>query len=156
MVARGATAPEGRCMRMTDEKRVARRIIEEAFNEGRLETVDELVASNFVGHDPALAEPTRGANGLKEVIAGYRTAFPDLDITVEEQFADGGRVATRWTAHGTNEGELWGIGPTGKEATVTGTTIDTIKDGKLVESRTNWDALGMMQQLGFVPAGTRT
>jgi steroid delta-isomerase-like uncharacterized protein len=138
-------------MRMTDDKRIARRVIEEAFNDGRLETVDELVAVDFTGHDPALAEPTRGADHLKQVIAGYRSAFPDLRITVEEQFAEGGRVATRWAAHGTHEGELWGIGATGRESTVTGTTIDHIESGRIVESWSNWDALGLMQQLGFVP-----
>ncbi len=141
---------------MTDEKRVARRVIEEAFNDGRLETVDELVSPTFVGHDAALAEPTRGAAGLKQVIAGYRTAFPDLRITIEEQFAAGGHVATRWKAHGTNEGELWGIPATGHEATVTGITLDRIEGERLVESWSNWDALGMMQQLGFVAAGAPT
>ena len=111
----------------------------------------KLVQATFVNHDPATGE-SKGPQGTRELIEGYRTAFPDIKITVEEQIAEGDLVATRWTAKGTHKGELMGIAPTGKESTVTGVTIDKIKDGKIVESWNNWDTLGMMQQLGVIPA----
>jgi steroid delta-isomerase-like uncharacterized protein len=131
-------------------KTVSRRLVEEAFNQGKLDVIEELVAPAFVSHDP-LTGDTKGPEGTREVIEGYRSAFPDLKITVEDQLAERDLVATRWTAKGTHKGELLGIAPTGKESTVTGLTIDRIKDGKIVESWNNWDTLGMLRQLGIVP-----
>lgn len=135
-----------------ENKALARRLVEEAFNAGRLDVTDELVASDFVGHDPALPEEVRGPAGVKESIAGYRTAFPDIRVTIEDQIADGDYVVTRWSAKGTHQGELMGMPATGKQATVTGITIDRIVDGRIAESWDNWDTLGMMQQLGAIPA----
>ena len=135
-----------------ENKAIARRLVEEAFNEGKLEVVDELAAPGIVSHDSALPEPLVGIDATKASIAAYRDAFPDLKLTVEEQIAEGDLVVTRWTARGTHQGELMGMAPTGKEATVTGITIDRLENGRIAESRTNWDSLGLMQQLGAVPA----
>ena len=82
----------------------------------------------------------------------YRTAFPDMRITIEDQVAEGDKVVTRWTASGTHQGDLMGIDPTGRRATVTGITIDRISGGKVEETWTNFDAMGMMQQLGVIPS----
>jgi steroid delta-isomerase-like uncharacterized protein len=140
-------------MEMTDEnKLIARRVIEEIFGAGRIELADELVTMDCVAHDPALPEPVRGPEGLKQAATGYRAGFPDLRMKVEDQCAEGKLVCTRWTATGTHSGEFWGTAPTGKQATVTGITVDRIEDGRIAESWTNWDALGLMQQLGMVPA----
>ena len=135
-----------------ENKAIARRLVEEAFNEGKLEVVDELAAPGIVSYDSALPEPLVGIDATKASIAAYRDAFPDLKLTVEEQIAEGDLVVTRWTARGTHQGELMGMAPTGKEATVTGITIDRLENGRIAESRTNWDSLGLMQQLGAVPA----
>lgn len=132
-------------------KIVARRLVEEAFNKGNYGVIEELVAPTIVNHDPATGDET-GVDGVRQNIDRYRSAFPDVKITIEEQVADGDLVASRWTATGTHKGELMGIAPTGKESTVTGLTLDKIKDGKIVESWTNWDTLGMLQQLGVIPA----
>lgn len=133
-------------------KALAHRLIDEAFNAGRLDVIDEIVASDYVGHDPALPEELRGPAGIRELIAGYRAAFPDIHITIEDQIADGDRVVTRWSAKGTHQGELMGMPATGKQTTVTGITIDRIADGRIAESWDNWDTLGLMQQLGAIPA----
>jgi steroid delta-isomerase-like uncharacterized protein len=130
---------------------IARRVIEEVFNRGKLDAADELMAPGAPSHDPAQMEDLRGPEGLKEGVSGYRAAFPDIHIRVEEQFGDGPFVATRWSATGTHEGALMGVEPTGKQATVTGITIDRIENGMIVESWTNWDTLGLMMQLGAVP-----
>ena len=135
-----------------ETKAIARRFLEEAFNGGNLGVVDELVAPEFVSHDAALPEPTTGIEAAKASIAGYRDAFPDLRLTIEQQVAEDEYVTTRWTARGTHRGDLFGMTATGKQATVTGITIDRIVGGKFVESWTNWDTLGLMQQLGVVPA----
>jgi steroid delta-isomerase-like uncharacterized protein len=135
-----------------DNKRIAARIVEEVFNQGRLETADELFAPDAIAHDPAQPEPGRGPEGLKQTAMGYRSAFPDLQVRIEDQCAEGDTVCTRWTATGTNSGEFWGASPSGKQATVTGITIDRIREGQIVESWTNWDTLGLLQQLGMMPA----
>ena len=137
-----------------DLKAIARREIEEVYGAGNFAVADELVANEFVGHDPALPEPLRGPAGIKEAAAGYRNAFPDLRITIEAQVSEGDLVVTRWTARGTHQGELFGIAPTGKQATVTGISLDRISNGKILEDWTNWDTLGLLQQLGAVPAPT--
>ena len=135
-----------------DTKAIARRFLEEAFNSGNLDVVDEPVAPEFVNHDAALPEPRVGIEAAKASITGYREAFPDLRLTIEQQLAEGEYVTTRWSASGTHQGNLMGMAPTGKQATVTGITIDRIVDGRFVESWTNWDTLGLMQQLGVIPA----
>ncbi len=133
-------------------KTIARREIVEIFGEGKLEVADAVIAPDYVGHDPASPEPIRGPEGVKEQAAGYRAAFPDLTITVDQQVAEGDTVVTRWTARATHEGELFGIAATGKQATITGISIERFVDGKVVEDHTNWDTFGLMQQLGAIPA----
>lgn len=141
---------EGRRQMSAANKTVSRRLTEEAFNQGKYDVIEEVVAPTFVNHDPATGD-TKGPEGTRELIEGYRTAFPDIKITIEEQIAEGDLVVTRWTGTGTHKGELMGIAPTGKGTTVTGVTIDKIKDGKIVESWNNWDTLGLLRQLGVVP-----
>jgi steroid delta-isomerase-like uncharacterized protein len=139
-------------MSAESNKALSRRLLEEAFNAGNISVVDELVTPDFVNHDAAIPEPVIGPAAAKATIEGYRTAFPDLRITIEEQIGDSEGVATRWSAKGTHEGELMGMPATGKQATVTGITIDRFVGGRIAESWTNWDTLGMLQQLGAVPA----
>lgn len=132
-------------------KAVVRRELEEMFSAGNLGVADEIIAADYVGHDSALPEPIRGPAGVKEAVAGYRAAFPDLTVTIKAQVTEGDILVTRWTARGTHQGELFGVAPTGKQATVTGISIDRFSGGMIVESWTNWDALGLLQQLGAVP-----
>ena len=132
-------------------KTIVRRALEEPWK-GNLDVVDELIARDYVGHDPANPAPLHGPEGVKEFISTYRSAYPDARITVEQQLAEGDMVATRWTARGTHEGDLLGIAPTGKRVTVAGLTFSRLEDGKIVEEFQNWDTFGMMQQLGAVHA----
>jgi steroid delta-isomerase-like uncharacterized protein len=149
LVRRGGER-QGRDSMTEENKRIARRAIEEIYNAGKLEVVDELLAPECVSYDVAMPEPLRGRDALKQQAQGYRSAFPDLRLTIDQQLAEGDSVCTRWTARGTHRGELFGIAATNREATTTGITIDKLRDGRIVESRTNWDALGLMQQLGAI------
>lgn len=134
-------------------KEASRRFLDEAFNQGRLDVVDELVAPEFVSHDPGVPSgETTGPEAVKELIAGYRAAFPDLHLTIDDQIEEGDRVATRWTAVGTHDGDFWGMEPTGRQATVRGITIDRYEGERAVESWSNWDTFGLLTQLGIVPA----
>jgi steroid delta-isomerase-like uncharacterized protein len=136
-------------------KTISRRSVEEAFNKGNLDVLDELVSPSFVNHDPASPEDIRGVEGFKEFVNTYRSAFPDVRVTIEDQIAEGDKVVSRWSARGTQKGELQGIPASNKQVTVTGISIDKIEGGKIVESWNNWDTLGMLQQLGAIPEAAR-
>jgi steroid delta-isomerase-like uncharacterized protein len=139
-------------MGATENKAVVRRFIGQAFNEGDLAVIDELVARDYVLH---LAPEVRGPEGMRHFVTMYRTAFPDYTCTVDDQIAEADKVVTRWTVRGTQQGELMGIPPTGKQATLPGVVVDRIANGQLVETWLQADVLGMLQQLGVVqaPAG---
>jgi len=137
-------------MSAEENKAIVRRVFEELFNQGKLDVAGEIFAADYVFHAPLAAE-VRGPEGFKQFVSMYRTAFPDLQYTIEDQIAEGDEVVTRWTATGTHRGELMGIAPTGKQGRVTGISIGRVARGKIVEDWANWDALGMLQQLGVVP-----
>jgi len=138
-------------MSSEQNKKIVRRAFEEPWK-GNLAVVNELVASDYIAHDPANPVPLRGPEGVKEFISTYRAAFPDARLVVEDQLAEGDLVATRWSGRGTHEGELMGVEPTGKQVTVSGLTISRLEGGKIVEEFQNWDTFGMMQQIGAAPA----
>jgi steroid delta-isomerase-like uncharacterized protein len=140
-----------------ENKRISRRVAEEAFSRGDLDVIDELVADNFVNHDPTLPlDLPPGREGFKELVNFYRSAFPDAQVTVENQIAEGDKVATRWTGRGTHQGDFAGLPATGKQATITGITIDRIEGGRIVESWNEANQLGLLQQLGAIPEQART
>ena len=136
-----------------ENKVTVRSLIEEAFNKGNLSAVDELIAEAYLNH--AAGIEVRGREGMKGFVTTYRTAFPDYHCTIEDQIAEGDTVVTRWTARGTQEGELMGIPPTGKRVELTGIVVDRLADGRLVETWLQADVLGMLQQLGAVPTPER-
>ena len=138
---------------MADAKEIVRRLTEDAWKDPSV--IDELAAGNYVGYDPTEPEPVRGPAGLRAQLQTYIDAFEGAHVTVDEQFAEGDLVATRWTGRGTHTGEIQGVAPTGKEVTVTGITISRVENGKVVEERQVWDALGMLVQIGAVPAPTQ-
>ncbi len=134
-------------------KQLSRRVAEEAFSRGNMEVIDELIAEDFVNHDPTSPPGLPpGREGVKELVRFYRGAFPDTQLIIDDQIAEGDKVVTRYTARGTHQGDFAGIPPTGRQVTGTGITIDRIEGGKIVETWTHWDNLGLLQQLGVVPA----
>lgn len=137
-------------------KVVERRLIEEVWNQGHFAVVDELIAGDYIGHSTTPEDETHGPAGYKQFFAALRQALPDIHFTIEDQVAEGDRVVTRWTASGTHRGEFRGIPPTGRHGAITGTTIDRIANGKVVECWTNADDLGLMRLLGVVPALEQT
>jgi steroid delta-isomerase-like uncharacterized protein len=141
---------------MSDQnKALARRGIEEVWNQGKLAVIDELIASNATFHDPNVpGGKFTGPEGVKQFVQIYRTAFPDVHITINDQIAEGDKVVTRWTATGTHKGELMGTAATNKYATVTGVDVERYQGGKVAESWANYDMFGMLQQLGVVPSLT--
>lgn len=134
-----------------ENKALINRFIEEVLNNKNLAVADEIVPDGFVELDP-LPGQQPGREGLKQILAVIFAAFPDYKWTTEEQIAEGDKVVTRFTWRGTHRGNFMGISPTGRQVTVKGVVIDRVVDGEWKDSRILMDDLGLMRQLGVVPA----
>ena len=133
-------------------KAIVGRFIDEALSQGNLDTVDELVAADFVHYASGKID-VEGTEQYKGFITMQRTAFPDLVVTVEDMIAEADKVAVRSTYSGTHLGGFIGIAPTGVHVTFTGICIFRIASGMIAEIWTEYDALGLMEQLGVAPPG---
>ena len=132
-------------------KNAVRRLFEEVWNKGNLQVADELFTPNYAHHDPSTPDVGRGPESEKKRATLYRAAFQDLKLTIEDIIAEGETVVARWTCRGSHKGELNGIAPTGRQFAITGISVARFSGGKMAEGYVNWDALGLMQQLGVVP-----
>jgi steroid delta-isomerase-like uncharacterized protein len=137
---------------MSDAKKLSRRIFEEVWNNRNLAAIDELLAANYVHHDPQTPQFPNGPEGYKLLVSHYLKAFPDCHFAIDQELQDGNVAVTHWTVSGTHRGDLPVLAATGKTFSVSGISIARATDGKLVESWNIWDALGMMQQLGGISA----
>lgn len=132
-------------------KATLRRFLDETFGKGNLAALDELIADNFVDHSPPPnISPDKA--GVRETVKMFRSAFPDLRMTIEDIIAEGDKVAIRTVSHGTHKGDLMGIAPTGRAVTINEQHFVRFANGKIVEHWGVEDNLGMMQQLGVVKA----
>ena len=132
----------------SENEALVRRYVEEVYDQRRLDVVDEIFAPDFTLHDPDLPGGARGPEGMKRVAETFVGAFPDLQVSLNDEFSSGDKVVTRWTSMGTHQGELMGIAPTGNRVEVTAVGIWRVAEGKIAEAWVVFDALGMMQQLG--------
>jgi steroid delta-isomerase-like uncharacterized protein len=136
---------------MPDNEAIVRRFIEEYQSKGDESVAEEILADDFVDHSPfGPFAPDR--EGVKQLFRALRAAFPDLRAEIKDQFSQGDKVATRKTFHGTNDGEFMGMPPTGKKVSFDVIDILQLRDGQFVAHWNVVDALGLMQQLGAVPA----
>ena len=136
-----------------ENKAQVRRLLEEGFSQGNTDVVDDVLNPDFVCHDPnSESGEIRGAETIKGEIEYFRNAVPDLTYTVEEQIAEGDKVVTRYTVSGTHQGEFFGVAPTEERITMSGIMIDRFEDGRMAEEWPEYDLLGVMRQLGAVPA----
>jgi steroid delta-isomerase-like uncharacterized protein len=141
-------------MSAEQNKAIVRRWFEEVINQGNVETVDTICVQcvpSFVVIKGVSDPPPQGLEGVKELIGVFRTAFPDLHFTIEDQIAEDDKVVTRLAIRGTHRGEFMGIPATGKQMNVSAASIWRVADGKLVDEWVSWDKLEMMQQLGLIP-----
>jgi steroid delta-isomerase-like uncharacterized protein len=129
-----------------------RRWFEEVWNNGRMEAIDEMASPDVIGHGQAQHATDIGLREFKPFVQALRSAFPDMKVTIDYIIEQGDKVVARWTSTMTHRGEFLGIAPTGKKATITGTTTQRISGGKIVEGWDNWDQLGLLVQIGAVPA----
>jgi ketosteroid isomerase-like protein len=137
-------------------KSVVRRLFDELWNKGNLQVADEIIAPTYQHHDASTPDLGKGPESEKKRVTLYRNAFHDFRLNMEDLLADGETVVARWSCRGVHKGELNGIAPTGKQFAITGVTIARFSNGKVVEGFVNWDALGLMRQLGVVPEPTKS
>jgi steroid delta-isomerase-like uncharacterized protein len=136
-----------------ENKGKARRLMEEAFGQGKTEVIDEVLHSDFVCYDPnSESGEIRGVDTIKGEIEYFRSAVPDLTYTVEDQVAEGDKVVSRWKASGTHQGEFFGVPGSGNRIEMSGIQIDRFDEsGKMVEEWPEYDLLGAMKQIGAIP-----
>jgi steroid delta-isomerase-like uncharacterized protein len=133
-------------------KRLVRRAVEEVWNNGDYDNLAEFVSEDFVVHAATPEREIHGRDGVRYFYTALRSAFPNLHFTIDAQIAEGDCVVTRWTARGMHAGSFQGVPATGKHVTFSGLDLDRIVDGRVVECWANVDELGLMQQLGAIPA----
>jgi steroid delta-isomerase-like uncharacterized protein len=138
-------------MSAEQNKTLIHNFVEEVWNKGNFDATETFWAVDLIDHSPAIPNQPAGVAGARQVFVSFKTAFPDLQFTIEDIVIEGDKVAWRWTSTGTNIGSMMGLPPTGKKATITGIEIYRIADGKIVERWGNFDQLGMLQQLGVIP-----
>ncbi len=138
-------------MSTEDNKILMSRFLEEVFNKKNLAAIDEFIAPNQVDHTLPPFLPTT-PEGTKRGIDMFLKAFPDVHLTVEDMIAEGDKVVTRYTSRGTQRGAFMGIPPTGKQMTVSSIIVARFANGKIVEEWGLDDQMGMLQQLGIIPA----
>jgi predicted ester cyclase len=127
-----------------------RRLLEEVVNTGKMELAGQFVAPNI--HDHNTGPEPLGLEAYQRHIQAVRTTYPDFQVTIEDQIAEGEKVVTRVTGRGTHLGHWWGAAPTGTQVTITGINIDRVVDGKIVEHWGEADTVGALVQIGAIPA----
>lgn len=135
---------------MQNNTDIVRRFITEVLNGGNIDSAGEFFRDDMVEQVPFPGQGP-GLSGLKDVLRGMRTAFPDMQWTIEEQIAEGGKVVTRFEWTGTHRGDFLGVPATGRSVKVWGIVIDRLEGGKIKDTRILMDTLGLMMQLGVVP-----
>lgn len=150
-------------MSLEANKALVRRLYEELWGGGNVAVIDECVARDYVNHqrtvDPHVDAPMSavdicGAELFKRLVQAWRTGFPDVTTTVEDQIAEGDKVVTRWVSRGTHTGMWNRLPPSRHPIVVEGISIDRIADGRIVESWTNWDLVGLLEQIEARPPAT--
>lgn len=137
-----------------EHKATSRRLYEEVFGRGNLVAADEILDAQAVSHGPG-TPPNVGSDQIKRQAMLLRTAMPDLQVILNDQLAEGDRVASRWTGRGTHTGQLnlmgTSVAPTGREIVFDEIRIDRYAGGRIVESWFIPDRMTLWQQLGLLP-----
>lgn len=120
---------------------------ETVWTQGDLDAVDRFIAADYVEHDPSVEEELNGPDAYRRNVESFRSAFPDLVVTIEDSIVEGDRIAMRQSFSGTHEGEFMGVEPTGNEVESTSLLICRVEDGKIAETWVETDMLGLLAQL---------
>src|SRR5262245_29679801 len=152
MVGASDTSPtHASAVSIEHNKAVARRWSEELWSKGNLAVADEIVAPDYVRHDPGDPFPARGPEDVKRIVSMLRAMLPDLTIEIEDIVAEGDKVVLRYTAIATDTEGFTGQPPTGRVVRTPAMQMFRFADGKIAESWAVRDDLGTLRQLGHVP-----
>ena len=136
----------------TEQNKAAVRRYWEGFNAHNLDVWDEVCTPNHINHDPGLPVPDADLQTIKQLIGGLQAAFPDAKASEQDLIAEGDKVVVRMTVRATHKGDFMGIPASGKAVTFSGIFIDRLTDGKIAEQWVVFDVMGLMIQIGAVPA----
>ena len=136
----------------TEQNKAAVRRYWEGFNAHNLDVWDEVCTSNHINHDPGLPVPDADLQTIKQLIGGLQAAFPDLNSSEEDLISEGDKIVVRRTFRGTHKDEFMGVAASGNKVTFSGIFIDRLTGGKIEEQWVVFDVMGLMQQIGGVPA----
>ena len=139
-------------MSVEQNKELVRQMVEQMFNRGNLSRAEEFLAPDFVEHEELPPGIPPGRDGVKQLTATLRSAFPDLQATIDDIVAEGDKVVIRQTWSGTHKGAFMGVPPTGRRVSIGVIDIIRVDGGKFVEHWGQMDSMSMMQQLGAIPA----
>jgi steroid delta-isomerase-like uncharacterized protein len=132
-------------------KAIVQRLYEEVWNRRKLEVIKEIISPSHALQAPNMSGSSIGPEAYKRNVLAFLAGFPDLRWSIEDTIAEKDKVVACWTISGTHKGDYVGIPATNKKVSVEGITIHNVAGGKIMDSYSNWDVLGMMQQLGVVP-----
>src|SRR5258708_13770601 len=135
-----------------DNKALVRRLYEEVWNNRKLELISEIISPSHALQAPNVAGSAVGPEAYKRQVLRFLEGYPDLHWTIEDTIAEEDKVVACWTISGIQKGEYLAIPPTNKKVSFNAITLNHVANGKIMDSYSNWDALGMIQQLGVVPA----
>lgn len=138
-------------MSVNTNRAIIKRFVEEVWNRGRLDLVEEFFDEDVIDHYRPGSPGLRGRKQSQDVMGMVRAALPDIHVSLDDVIAEGDRVVTRWNWTATHEGELLGVSATGKPITNSGTTIYRFANARIAEVWNFFDELGLMQQMGVVP-----
>jgi steroid delta-isomerase-like uncharacterized protein len=137
-------------------KAAVQEFYDRGWNRGDLSVIDELFSPEYQDHDAAAQTGTSGLDGARQFIETFRAAIPDLQVEIEDQFAEGSTVTTRWRATGTHEGTVMGVPATHRPVEVNGISIDRFDEqGRFAGGWGNWDGIALLRQIGALPTASQ-
>jgi len=136
----------------TDNKSIVRRLYDEVWNKRKIDLVAELISPSHALVDPFVSGSQVGPELYRRRIQELTASFPDLRFTLDDLIAEKDKVVAAWVISATHKGEFMSIPATGKKISVEGITIHYIRDGKILDSNARWDSMGLLRQIGALPA----
>jgi steroid delta-isomerase-like uncharacterized protein len=139
-----------------ENKIIVRRLYEEIWNKRKIGLMTEILSPSHALHDPVASGSQVGPESYQRRVEELTTAFPDLRFSIEDTVEEKDKFAVFWVISGTHQNEFMGVPATGKKISVEGITIHHLSKGRILDSFVEWDALGLMRQLGVTPARIRS
>ncbi|MGH3081475.1 MAG: ester cyclase [Gaiellaceae bacterium] len=137
-------------------KAAVQEFYDRGWNRGDLSVIDDLFSPEYQDHDAAAQTGTSGLDGARQFIEIFRAAIPDLHVEIENQYAEGSTVTTRWMATGTHQGTLMGVPATHRRLEVSGISIDRFDEqGRFAEGWGSWDGIALLRQIGALPTASQ-